>query len=236
LIYSIEIRSKKSWTKEKWGPIENTLKLFLDAEELGFFGAKKPLRSRAIDHLYDSDLKIIAIRNTFEAEPISPAAFIVLVGMLKVRPDLREVKDFTVEINSVTIFQDGVQLSIDKSALGQLKAKTRKGVHFTTPEFFRLIDPFVLFIVFDRPIGDEDKEFLRYGVEVWENLIIGGLPDDDIDLGESAVGATTGFFCEPKIFHYAIEGIFANMICFDLLISFFRNHTDRLPVQTIEIQ
>lgn len=225
MIYSIIIESNTPHTQQEWTPVCQIVDTFLDAIRFGFFG--HVLIEVKANPEYKSRLFI----QSFEAELLNQSYFLVLAGMLSAWKNNSDNL-----ILSLNITVDHQHAAISELSLSQLTVPTKRQVSFVKPDVFDLHDSFVLFISFAIILNKSQQDFLRRALEIWEHLLIGGLPENGFKLGESMIGQTKGYFSEPKIYHYAVEGIAANPICLDLIINFLEANQDKLPVQLIEIQ
>lgn len=235
MTYSLEIYSLKSWPREQWALLCRICDIFLYAGELGFFGDGIKVLDRNIDYRYDSNSEIISILYQFDTEPMDTLCFAILVGMLNLRIDLRTELDSIIEVKNIMIKKNGIQLPSQEFKLNHLESVKENSVKIYFPDYFQKSKPFVIFFNFSRPLDQNGETFLKSGLKIWEKLVTGGLPDIDIPPGESFMGKTMGYFCEPTVFHLEIGGIWANSICFALLLNFLNSNINHLPVKSVDI-
>jgi hypothetical protein len=231
LIYSLAIGVSATQTRDNLQPIREIVAAFLDALRYGFFGANSAVVAAKPDYAPGADLKSGILEQRFDSDPVPEPCFLVLSGMLSALN-----ATFPGTVTGLDIVADGRRLQLADLSLDRLTVSAGGRIALDAPPGVDLRDPFVLFLVFPAPLTKPQKEILRGILATWEALLIGGLPPSGAPSGTSMIGRSGGYFSEPTVFHYSVEGISAHPICLVLLLNALTANRSGLRVESIEIQ
>jgi hypothetical protein len=157
---------------------------------------------------------------------------IVLAGMLK-HASPRGVAGAPI----VRILMDGRLWDAQADGMRRLRESCHVLLEGLTPAGLKSIDlrePFSLWIKLRSPADESRREWLSQGFDLWCDLLAGGLPPHGMTPGQSAVGAASGFLCEPSVFQFSCAGVSADSMAIDFLAEFFRQGWSWADIVSIE--
>lgn len=204
---------------------------FSRAIELGFFfPAHLPRPPEIVSGKITSDGRL-SMEVGLPTESFSLEWLVILEGMYEW---LHINRGIAVQLSSV--YADGVPIRIPSACFERSVQKASRPFSLSIPEFMGMGEQFTLLLQFAYGLNEKARMELENGLKVWESLVRGGFPLEGGSLGESTIGATSGFLVAPSVYQYFVEGIAASMVCFDVLFNFFSSGGNRFGLVSLEVE
>jgi hypothetical protein len=211
--------------------VRGMLEAFVRAIDLGFFddSEQRPAALVAGSGALDEDGPLLRLR--FSAQNLPRASFTILAGMF-----VGHAQHLDAPVASASAKQDGSQADLLTARAPALSALGELPFAHDIPEEGPAHKSLRIWLDFQRPVPDAEKDRLDQTCAVWDSLVLGPFPAAGRPIGDSWIGpAATSFLLPDRLEHFS-EDFESGPAAFDVLLRALRRLHARLPIASIEIE